>query len=121
MTEEGVGEKVGRENKLTQPRHAGQDVHVAVDDGDGHPQLLAWEEKLLRERPARVGRQLDHAQAGAQGGRVLVPVEVGLVGVRLGDLLHECVGLGVEDEREVEGFGDGRVGDVVVAAVVRVS
>lgn len=102
---------------LTQPRHTGEDVHVAVDDGDRHPQLLAGEEELLRERPARVGRQLDHAQAGAQGGRVLVPVEVGLVGVRLGELLHERVRFGVENEGEIEGLGDGCVGDVVVARV----
>jgi hypothetical protein len=35
--------------------------------------------------------------------------------VRLGDLLHELVGLLVQDQGEGEGFGDGGVGYVVVA------
>lgn len=80
-------------------------MHVPVDHGHRHPEILAGEQELLREWPARVGRQLDHAQLGAQRGRVLVPVEVGLVRVRLGELLLQGVGFLVQDQGEVEGGG----------------
>ncbi len=99
----------------TQLRHARQDMHIAVNHGDRHPEILAREEELLCRRAGAVGGQLNHAQAGAQGRRVLVPVEIGLVGVRLGELLHESAGFLVQDQREVEGLGNRLVGDVVVA------
>ncbi len=90
-------------------------MHIAVDHGDRHPEILAREEELLCRRACAVGGQLYHAQAGAQGRRILIPVEVGLIGVRLGELLHERAGFLVQDQREIEGFGDRLVGDVVVA------
>jgi hypothetical protein len=100
--------------ELTQLRHSREDVHVPVDDGDGDPGVLAREHGLLGDRARLIGGELDHAQFGAQGGRVLVPAEVGLIRVRLGELLHELKRLLVQHQRQPEGLGDGLVGDVVV-------
>ena len=90
-------------------------MDVVVDDGHGHPELLAGKDDLLGGVFGRVERELHHAQPGAEGGRVDVPAEVWLVGVGLGDLLHEVQGALMQLEGEGKGLGDGLVGDVVVS------
>lgn len=93
-------------------------MHVPVHDRDGHPQVLVREDDLLGQVARLVRRQLDHAQARPEGRRVDVPVKVGLLRVRLRQLLHLVVGFLVELEGEVEGLCNGLVGDVVVSGLL---
>lgn len=90
-------------------------MNIIIDNSHRDPQLLARKEGLLGGVLGRVERQLHHAQPGAESGRVNVPAEVWLVGVGLGDLLHEVEGALVQLEGEGEGLGDGLVGYVVVS------
>lgn len=110
----GRGRSEGKELGRTQPRHAGQDVHVAVGDDDGHPEVLAREDELLLQRARVVRGKLDHAQLRLLRRRVLVPVEPGLRRVWLGEALHALVGLLIQLDFEAESLGDGLVGYVVV-------
>lgn len=71
------------EEALEEPRHAGQDVDVAVDDGDGHPHVVCDEDSLLLEWDCFVVWDLHHAQFGCEAWGRGVPVEGGLEGVGL--------------------------------------
>ena len=92
-------------------------MDVVVDDGHGHPELRAGEEGLPGRVPARIERQLDHSEPGAQGLRVDVPAEIWLLGMRLGYFLHELKRLGVELQRKPKSLCDGLVRDVIVAVM----
>lgn len=104
--------------ELTYARHARQDVDVAVDDGDGDPEVVAHEDGLGGEVAGLVGRQLDHAHARRPGRRLDVPAEVRrLLRPVLAEPLHALEGLRVELQLQAEGLGDRRVRDVVVSVV----
>lgn len=103
-----------REHLLEEARDAGQDVDVAVDDGDGDPEVVGDEDDLVGVREGGVVGQLDHAQLGGLRGGVDVPVEIGVGGVGFAEGLHFLVRGVVQDEGQVEGARDALVGDVVV-------
>lgn len=90
-------------------------MHIPVHNRDGNPHVLLRKDELLAQRARLVRREVDHAQPGPERRRIDVPVKVGLLGVRLGELLHLVVGFLVELQGEPEGLGDGLVGDVVVS------
>ena len=89
-------------------------MDIPVDDIDRHPKILGSENDLVLVREFLVVGQLDHPQFGLAGGRVDVPVEVRVAGVRPAELLHLLVGALVQDERQVEGARYALVSDVVV-------
>lgn len=99
----------------TKSRDTGQNVHVPVHHGDGHPKIFPREEKLLLERNRVVSGQLYHSEFRSLCGRLFVPVERRLGWMRPGQLLHPIVGLLVEFDLETEGFGYGLVRDIVVS------
>lgn len=74
------------------------------------------EDELLVQLTRLIRREDGHAQPGPERGRVGVPVEGGFGGTPFREPLHPFEGFLVQDEGEVERFGDGLVRDVVVSA-----
>lgn len=95
-----------REESFEETRDAGKDVDVSVDDGDRNPHVFRDEEGLVRGWDGWVVGEFDHAELGGQAGGRVLPVEVGLHGVRSREFLHAGEGWFVELELEVEGFRD---------------
>ena len=90
-------------------------MNIVIDDGHRHPELLAGKQRLLGRILARIKGQLDHPQPSAEGVRVDVPAKVGLLIMGFGDLLHQLEGSLMEFQWELEGLGNGLVGDVIVS------
>ncbi|RCI10515.1 hypothetical protein L249_4348 [Ophiocordyceps polyrhachis-furcata BCC 54312] len=108
-----------KKKKTSQPRHSRQDMNIPIDDTNRNPQVLTREQNLRLARLALVRRQLHHPQLGPQLGRVLIVAKVRLRRVRPRKPLHLLERLLVELEGQVEGLGDGLVGDVIVSVDLR--
>lgn len=74
--------------ELTKSWDSGKDVNIPVHNCNWDPKLLMREDELLLQVTGLVRRELSHAELSFQGGRVDIPVELGLRWVRFGHRLH---------------------------------